>query len=184
MVRLHELAWHLKAARVNENYRYRISHKLATSWPRSSISADAWIEELAELDGPRAEEAARHLVRTAEHAPSIAQFLAAYRATRGTADRYAFECPHCCNTGWVTDRDHPNHWPGELERVPPLNSDGSCNCNAVRPCQCDHGKAAGESWGSAAKRETARVGAVEHDPAAVAEMIRVTGKLTQKWSKK
>jgi hypothetical protein len=135
-----------------------IADKLCHSWPRSSISAKAWTDELADLQRGRAEEAARQLVRSSEHAPSIAAFLSMYRNLAGSADP-TFECPDCANSGWVTDTNHPAHWPGrhpepnklqpdgthrdEPGNIPPIPAsfgpaDGCC-CNVVRPCRCDHG---------------------------------------------
>lgn len=117
-----------------------IATRLCHSWPRSSISADMWANELARLDRGRAEHTARQLVRTHDHAPSIAAFLSAYRALAGTATDERI-CPDCANNGWVTDNDHPAHWPGKTP--PPVpewwGRDDGCCCNVVRPCRCPHG---------------------------------------------
>lgn len=137
-----------------------LADKLAHSWPRSSVTIKAWEEELLELDKGRAEEAARQLVRTAEHPPSIATFLSTYRNLAGSA-RYDFQCPKCCNTGWVTDTNHPAHWPGkhpapateengvwtqhpgDVPKVPDwYGPDDGCCCNVVTPCACDNGQRA------------------------------------------
>lgn len=117
-----------------------LADKLAHSWPHSSVTVKAWEEELLELDKGRAEETARQLVRTAERPPSIATFLSAYRNLAGTS-RYDFKCPKCDNTGWVTDTNHPAHWPGkQVPKVPDWYSPGDgCCCNVVTPCTCEHG---------------------------------------------
>jgi len=135
-----------------------VALKLSQSWPRSAISVKVWADELVELNRARAEEAARKLVRTSEHAPSIAAFLGAYRNLAGTATS-DFVCDDCANSGWVTDTNHPSHWPGRHPEKNVLQADGThrddpgnippipewygpadgCCCNVVKPCRCDHG---------------------------------------------
>jgi len=125
----------------------RIARKLATSWSRSSISADSWADELLPLVAGPAEEAVRRLVRTAEHAPSIAQFHGTYRGLLGTVEA-GDACPDCAGSGLVTDTNHPRHWPGDRSSVPVLVlPDGphpeECMCNVVRPCSCRIGQSSG-----------------------------------------
>jgi hypothetical protein len=119
-----------------------VANKLAHSWPRSSITITSWVEELVELDKGRAEETTRQLIRNAEHAPSIAAFLSTYRNLAGTA-KDGPKCPDCDGTGWVTDTNHPSHWPGDMKRVPPIPASHGpadpCLCNVVKPCSCDDG---------------------------------------------
>ncbi len=142
-----------------------LAEKLAHSWPRSAVSAHSWAEELLELDKGRAEAAVRQLVRTAEHAPAIATFLAAYRNLASTAHP-EFECRHCANSGWVTDTNHPAHWPGkhpqpdeidesgrtirhpgDIPKIPDYYTrDDGCLCNVSRPCSCEHGKRVEQNW--------------------------------------
>lgn len=127
----------------------RIALRLAGAWPRSQVSTQTWLTELVDLDRARAEQACRQLIRSSERAPSIAAFLAAYRALVGTAgtDR---ECPDCQNTGWVTCNDHPAHWPGVANTIPKIPDsylpDDGCLCNAVRPCHCAHGAHQRHRW--------------------------------------
>ena len=125
-----------------------IGQKLATSFPRSSISAQSWAEELADLEKIRAEEACRRLIRTAEHPPTIAAFMNLYGSLAGTAQDTGPLCPDCDGTGLVTDRRHPQHWPGTPDSVPrPLNTElyqpGECACNVVAACSCKVGQAHG-----------------------------------------
>lgn len=126
-----------------------IADKLCHSWPHSGITATAWVEELEPLEKGRAEEAARQLVRNAEKAPSIAQFLSTYRNLAGTST-IEWICPSCNNDRWVTDLLHPDHngyWTektdteGKPTRTMPvfILKDGTpdpteCICNIMRPC--------------------------------------------------
>ena len=121
-----------------------IARKLATSWARSSIAQDSWADEIIDLQRGPAEEAARRLVRQAEHAPSIAQFHGIYRALLGSAPDNGPLCPDCLGSGLVTDTRHPQHWPGRPGSVPVMrNEDGTatdeCICNVVRACTCKAG---------------------------------------------
>lgn len=132
---------------MNHNDAERISFKLATSWPRSSVAAESWSEELLELNTGPAEEAVRRLIRTCEHPPTIAQFYAVYRGLHGTAHEPA--CPTCGGDGWVTDTDHPRHFDtkGGTRKIPVLigpdgPDHGACLCNLHRPCHCAAGKRA------------------------------------------
>lgn len=116
-----------------------IALRLRGAWPRSVIAPETWIAELTELDRARAEEACRQLVRSEEHAPSIARFLATYRNLAGTAPDDQ-RCPECQNTGWVVDNNHPAHWRGTPDTIPKIPDhylpDDGCLCEAVRPCTC------------------------------------------------
>ena len=121
---------------------------LCQSFPRSSITADVWASELADLEQGRAEEAVRRLRRTAEHAPTVAAFYAVYNNLLGTAGPPAPPCDTCGDSGVVTDRDHPLHWPGRDGTIPtPLDADGKptgeCACNVATWCRdCEQGQRA------------------------------------------
>lgn len=122
-----------------------LGHKLATSFPRSSITPDAWADELADLQLAPAEEAVRRIIRTSEYAPTIAAYHSLYRSLFGTA-RTSVDCTLCAGSGWITDRDHPAHWPGDHTSMPPIPAeygpDDGCNCNVVTTCHCPAGQAA------------------------------------------
>lgn len=118
-----------------------LGQKLATSFPRSAVSVTAWTEQLVECERGPAEAAVRTLIRTSEHPPTIAHFWSTYRAmftpTKNKPDEVL--CTTCGDSGWVTDRNHPNHWPGAPERRPVfINGYGThhdeCMCNVVAPC--------------------------------------------------
>lgn len=130
----------------------RVAMKLNQSWPRSNVTMIAWTTALVELDLARAEETCRQLVRTEEHAPSIARFLAKYRDLAGTAGPDPDgACAFCGDSGWVPDTNHPGHWPGRPETIPVASVlvtrtdddghvttawelSGECWCNVVAPC--------------------------------------------------
>lgn len=126
--------------------------KITQTW-RNAAPIDVWEEELEPLDRARCEEAYRRLRREATHPPTIAAFLLVYRQLLGTVDTKPageWECATCCDCGWVTCWDHPNHrghWAGR-EHLRPVNAKdpGECVCNIVRPCSCAAGKQAAESW--------------------------------------
>ena len=130
---------------------------LCRSFPRSSIAADVWAEELGPLDTVRAEEAVRRIRRTFEHPPTIAAVHAVYANLLGSADTATEVCDHCGNTGIITDTDHPRHWPGRPGTIPTpmgpvdftddagnahtrIEPTGECACNVATWCrQCDQG---------------------------------------------
>jgi hypothetical protein len=116
-----------------------LGQKLATSFPRSSVSIHAWTEQLIECERGPAEAAVRNLIRTSEHPPTIAHFWTAYRGVHKPLNGDEIKCERCFDTGYVTDTNHPHHWPGQPERIPVLmTEDGAqhdeCICNVVTIC--------------------------------------------------
>ena len=139
---------------MNSHQAGDIAVKIAQTW-RSTTANDIWEEELAPLDFARAEEAYRNLRREARHAPTIADFLGAYRMLLGTIDAGEIECSECGDSGWITCTEHPRHrghWDGrENKRPVHVNSErqpdpSECECNIARPCRCAAGKAAEAGW--------------------------------------
>lgn len=133
---------------------------LVQSFPRSSIATDVWEAELLPLDKSRAEEAVRRIRRTSEHAPTIAHFHSMYAGLLGT-QRDVPQCEQCNGTGIVTDTDHPRHWTGAPDTMPPKMDEWTCACNVATWCRsCPEGVArkgmlarlngqAGEAWNAA-----------------------------------
>jgi hypothetical protein len=114
---------------------------LVQSFPRSSIATDVWEAELLPLDKARAEEAVRRIRRQSEHAPTIAHFHAVYGGLLGT-QREAVQCDQCAGSGLVTDTDHPRHWTGPADAMPPKLDEWTCSCNIVTYCRsCSEGAA-------------------------------------------
>lgn len=92
-----------------------LAHKIVQTWtggPKEAI----WAEELEELDEGTAGTAYARLRRECEHCPSIAKFIAEYRALRTPHNVDKPECVWCDGTGWVEGPDqvfppssaHPN----------------------------------------------------------------------------
>ncbi len=107
---------------------------LVQSFPRSAIATDVWEAELLPLDKARAEEAVRRIRRTSEHAPSIAHFHGVYASLLGT-QRDTHTCEQCQSTGLVTCTDHPRHWAGQPDTMPPQIDQWTCSCNVVTWCR-------------------------------------------------
>ena len=127
-----------------------LAFRLATSWPKSSVAIEAWRDAIMDLHYAPAEATYRDLVNTQEFAPTIAAFRGTYGRKLGTAhDGPA--CPDCGNTGLITDRDHPQHWPGDPSSVPkPIDAatgkpTGECACNVAKPCHCRTGQTHGRA---------------------------------------
>ena len=112
-----------------------LSALICQSFPRSQIAADVWADEFKPLDKPRAEEAVRRIRKTSEHAPSIAHFHGVYGGLLGTARSPEEACEQCGGSGIVTDTDHPRHWTGGADAMPPVDADGHCNCNVATWCR-------------------------------------------------
>lgn len=124
---------------MNPNDAISLAVLISQTWPRNQIPVDVWEETLTPLDGPRCEQAYRDLRNTIKYPPSISDFMAKYHGLLGTA-REANLCEHCAGTGIVTDTNHPHHWPGRPDTMPPANDDGTCNCNCATWCpNCPEG---------------------------------------------
>ena len=114
---------------------------LVQSFPRSSIATDVWEAEILPLDKARAEEAVRRIRRTSETSPSIAHFHGVYASLLGTV-RETVVCELCDGTGIVTDTDHPRHWTGRPDTMPPKMDTFGCACNVATWCRaCPDGTA-------------------------------------------
>lgn len=79
--------------------------RIRETWTGGGPSVDVWIEELEPLDAGTAGTTLVRLRREEERAPSIAKFLATYRAlaTPHNVDRP--KCELCDCTGWVQTDD-------------------------------------------------------------------------------
>lgn len=125
-----------------------LAMRLCQSFPRSQIAPDVWIEHLLPLHHGPADAAVRQVVVSAEHSPTVAHVLSAYRGLLGTAQRGP-QCPQCDGTGWVTCTDHPDHrgyWVGREDQLPKVSADMGCACNVTRPCACAEGQARRARW--------------------------------------
>lgn len=113
----------------------------------SSGQHDHWMDTLETLDAGVAGTTYVRLQQKTDKLPSPAEFLAEYRTVAPyDATHRAPQCEACCNTGLVTDTDHPRHWPGPPDSMPrPVGPDGDvyCDCNVATWCRgCEHGKRA------------------------------------------
>lgn len=130
---------------MNHDDADRLARQLRNAFGRGP-TADLIASELLEMDYARAFVAINKLVRESEHAPSIAVLWATYRAQLGTAK--GEPCELCSDTGWITDLDHPAHWPGDPVTLPVvIDSNGhpdptECACNVVTTCGCTAGRKA------------------------------------------
>lgn len=106
-----------------------LAKRIINTW-RSGPPLDVWREELHRLDAGTAGTAYAKLRRTAEHAPSIAKFLAEYHALH-TVDTPEPDCGDCDRTGWVQAED----------RIMPDER----RYSQVKPCRCAHGRKAEQS---------------------------------------
>lgn len=103
---------------------------------------DAWRDMMTDLDAGRAGTTyARFKVEHHGKNPTPAQFMQLYRTVDTSEPTIERNCPHCDNTGYVTDTDHPRHWTGRpADR--PQHTD-PCDCNVATWCpHCHHGTAA------------------------------------------
>jgi hypothetical protein len=82
---------------MNRTDALELAERISRTW-RSGPHPDEWVDELVDLDHDRARATFRELRRTTEQPPSIARFLAAYRAQPD--DRGLF----LPGTGWVPHR--------------------------------------------------------------------------------
>lgn len=97
---------------------------------------EAWLSALLELDRSSARHAADWVIKHNRRAPTIAEFLDVYRQERLRSVEDGDICGKCAGTGWVTDTNHPFHFPGDISKAPVDPVDGSCMCNVVSPCDC------------------------------------------------
>lgn len=134
---------------MKEQTAQSLALKLSQTWQRGPLP-DIWAEVLQTMEHGPAEAAYRALRDTMHNSPSIAEFRTAYAKQLGTAHRdpdHPHDCAECCDTGWVTDLDHPRHWPGRPGTIPVArDADGNvdpreCICNVARPCHCRAGQA-------------------------------------------
>lgn len=108
-----------------------LATKLREVWPRG-LRMETWRTVLEDdySSAPRAHRAVQELKRSSVHAPSIAEFHAAYLAIRVASISDILDCESCSNTGWVDAGEYENH---------------GHRYDSVRPClseRCEHGKQA------------------------------------------
>ena len=115
-----------------------LARALASMWPAWTPNLSKWSQMLADLDWNLANRTVKHLVRELDTPPSWAKFYKTYQELKPTA-YVGPRCELCDGTGWVTDRNHPDHWPGHPAHTPPATDDG-CACNVVAPCRCTVGQ--------------------------------------------
>ncbi len=113
------------------------SHRLTNS------NHDMWMDVLVGCEDGRAGTAFARLKNKATHMPSPADFMAEYRSLVTTRPSEGVKCQQCHDNGWVTDTNHPHHWPGEKAPVLYMNGEPApdeCICNVVRACVCPAGR--------------------------------------------
>lgn len=105
-----------------------LASRIHRQW-RNGPPADAWEEDLLELDIGRATTTFVKLRRTEEHPPSFARFFSTYRALDTTdAGNRPAPCSLCDGTGWVEARNpHRADLYGDHGGRP-------CTCHAVEKC--------------------------------------------------
>lgn len=106
----------------------RCAIAIADTWPHGKLSIERWVEPLERLDVEPARATYRWLRDHAEHAPTVAAFLAKHRELHAsTTSRLREPCELCDGTGWeeiTTQRQgHPHPTTG------------------VIPCRCTNGQA-------------------------------------------
>ncbi len=121
---------------------------IVQTW-RGGPQATVWEDELGNLHTNQARTTYEKLRRTLEHAPSIARFLAEYRALTQTPDERP-GCGHCNHSGWIEIVDHRRHGPGCRIGNPDFpgtvdsyGDPGDCHCTATTPCDCQLGRTMG-----------------------------------------
>lgn len=117
-----------------------LARTITESWPGRGASRDAWEARLESLDFDAALDTVARLVDTEPDPPSIARFIAAYRAGLAPAIRYLHEdCALCGGTGWEEITVQRPNYPHPT--------------TGVVPCRCSRGRA----------NEGAHLRAVEHN---------------------
>lgn len=110
----------------------------------TAARTEAWLDMLGALDEGVAGTAFVRLKTKGTSAPSPADFMSTYStlSASGGGAPSGPRCGGCHGTGWVTDTDHPRHWPGDSKDAP-TSPDGECLCNVVTWCpRCADGQAA------------------------------------------
>lgn len=115
-----------------------LTKALASMWPAWNLNLRQWSKNMADLEYKTASKAVSTIVRQSDNPPSWARFLLVYDSCKGQAITGP-ACELCSGTGWVTDTDHPNHYPGPVEYAPKAHEDG-CFCNVVKACRCTLGQ--------------------------------------------
>lgn len=105
---------------------------MTSSWPRTGVAHDTWTAKFTPLDYDATLTTIGRLVDTCENPPSVAQFIAAYRASATPARlRYQAPCAICDGTGWEQiTAQRPNY---------PMQTTG------VVPCRCTNGRTIDEA---------------------------------------
>lgn len=112
-----------------------LARRIKNTW-YGGPPVNEWATELESLDTGRAGTTYARMKRTVENAPSIARFLAEYRAIT-TTDASADRCPSCGDSGWapwLDDNGDPRHY----------EANGVTYSGAL-PCNCQPGRRAAQS---------------------------------------
>ena len=114
----------------------RIVNLVVSTWP-AGPKGHAWTEAIRDLAYADARAAYESVRDVEDRPPSIARYLAAYRAVRArvAAETPPMTCELCDGTGFVEADLHPG------APCPFPRADGSCICHAVAPCRCSTGRA-------------------------------------------
>jgi len=122
---------------MNPNDCARLVNLLVSTWP-SGVKGHVWTDTLGALDYDPARSAYVSLRDSEERPPSVARYLAAYRAERALDDTHdAAYCELCGGDGWATSPPERAHNPRTCRPTP----DRPCMCTAVEPCRCSAGQA-------------------------------------------
>lgn len=119
------------------------AERIVKTWPNGPRQS-VWSEVLIELEEAPARKAYEHLRDFTERPPSVAAFLADYRA-RIAQDRPAGHplpyCALCDGCGWRAVTTAEAHVP----EVCHPTEERPCDCHAARPCECTAGRRAAET---------------------------------------
>lgn len=111
-----------------------LASTITSSWPNRGASHQAWESRLEPFDLDTAIDTVAHLIDTELEPPSIARFIAEYRARLAPSIRYLRpDCALCGGTGWqsttVTRDDYRDRNGTPIEH------------DVTRPCRCTAGRA-------------------------------------------
>lgn len=109
-----------------------LAQTLTQSWPGRGVATDVWRGRLETLDYDDARTTIVRLIDTFENPPSVAQFIASYRATATpTRARYLEPCAICDGTGW--------------EQITVQRPNYPTQTTGVVPCRCTNGRTIDEA---------------------------------------
>jgi hypothetical protein len=116
---------------MNRSAASAIATRIAQTWPSMRIPTDLWEDALTPLDEGSAGTTYARLRTSAQHPPTIADFMATYRGLHtATLEPVTHACERCNREGWVSF---------QAERLGAVYT-------GIRPCSCPAGRQHDGTW--------------------------------------